>query len=246
MRTPWFAPRLAVALALFSLAGAILTAAEDAPPAAKSDATALTRGPRPGDVQKVFILKNGQIDQIARILSVFPATITKDRDLRAIAVSAAPAVVSAIEETIKRLDTPAPPSKSVEVTGQILECWVKAREAAAAPPELKDVISQLKHTFNYSDCELAHTLFARGTDHTEFRTSSGSAPTYVLQGRIDLDTTESLTTVRFRGLDVRDSGTGAYFSGWPDVRDGQRVVLGKLGTDSGKDSILVLTAKVIN
>jgi hypothetical protein len=217
------------------------------------------RGPHPGDVQKVFVVKNGRVADLARVLSVFPAQISvADRPgLSVLAVSASPAVVAAIEETIKRLDVPAPLAKSVDVTGYILECSAKGGETGSAPSELQDVVTQLKRTFNYSDCGLGQTLFARGSDGTRFRSASasgGSQPagagfetgTYILEAHIEVDASQGSPIVRFGRLSLQVVGHSNGFSGDVDVRDGQRVVLGKLGSLSGKDGILVLTAKVVN
>ncbi len=234
---------------------------------AKSSAPATSpeppkRGPRPGDVQKVFVVKNGRVAELARVLSVFPAEISSvDRSgLSVLAVSASPAVVAAIEETLKRLDIPAPPAKSVDVTGYILECSAKGGETASAPSELQDVITQLKRTFGYSDCGLGQTLFARAGDRTRFRSASGSGSgTYILTAGIEVDASQGAPIVRFRGLSLGLAGHDSGFSGDVDVRDGQRVVLGKLGwlsrnvkveessgAQPGIDGILVLTAKVVD
>src|SRR6266446_8109646 len=93
-----------------------LAAAQDVPPGAKGKTETphsaapepTSRGPRPGDVQKVFVLRYVDAGPLAKILSVFPAAISfaRVRDLQTLAVSANPAVLAAIEETIKRLDTP--------------------------------------------------------------------------------------------------------------------------------------------
>jgi hypothetical protein len=210
------------------------------------------RGTRPGDVQKVFVLKHVRADDMAGILSVFPAQISNVEriGLSALAVSAAPAVVAAIEETIKRLDVPPPLAKSVDVTGYVLECSAKGGEAGGPPSELQDVVAQLKRTFNYADCGLGQTLFARGSDHARFETATASGSgsgTYHLQARIEIDGAQGSTVIRFRGLSLQIvGGSGGRFAADVDVRDGQRVVLGKLGSISGKDGILVLTAKVVD
>jgi hypothetical protein len=219
------------------------------------------RGPRDGDVQKVFVLKNVRADDLAELLSVFPAQITnvERTGLSALSVSAAPAVLAAIEETIKRLDVPPPPARAVEVTGYVLECSAKA-EGGSAPSELQDVVAQLKRTFGYAECGVGQTLFTRGSNHARFRSAAGSKPgsrdhpsetesagTYVLEaGRVDIDGVQSPSVIRFRALSLQIIGSTAAFSADVDVRDGQKVVLGKLGSVSGKDAMLVLTARVVD
>jgi hypothetical protein len=247
-----------VASALLTPALAQQATTPKPPPA--SDAP--KRGPRPDDVQKVFVLKNVRADDLAELLSVFPAQITnvERTGLSALSVSAAPAVLAAIEETIKRLDVPPPPAKGMEVTGYVLECSAKA-EGGSAPSELQDVVGQLKRTFGYADCGVGQTLFARGSNHARFRSAAGSKPesrdhppgaelvpgTYVLEaGRVDIDGSQTPSVIRFRGLSLQIIGSTVGFSADVDVRDGQKVVLGKLGSVSGKDAMLVLTARVVD
>jgi hypothetical protein len=63
--------------------------------------------------------------------------------------------------------------------------------------------------------------------------------------RLEVDAT-SVPVVRLRGLELTNfSSARGRLGGDVEVRDGQKVVLGRLGvTESGKDQIVVLTAKV--
>ena len=211
----------------------------------------LRRGVRPGDVQRVITVKHVPVNDMARVLSVFPAEISgMDRgSLHVLSVSAAPAVVAAIEETIKRLDVPLPPVKNVEVTAYVLECSPPG-EAGGVPADLQDVVGQLKRTFNYSGCGLARTLFSRGGDGNRIQSESreGAAGMYNLYAALVVDTSEPTAVIRLRGLSFQNIGSatqGGRLSGDIDIRDGQKVVLGRLGAaDSGKHQIVVLTAKL--
>src|SRR6185503_19768820 len=147
-------------LAVLIVSAATLAAAQEsaekapASPAASAAASPeARRGIRPGDVQKVFIVNHVGINDLVRVLSVFPAELSgMDRDnRRVLSVSAAPAVVAAIEETVKRLDVPPPPIKSVEITAYVLECSASV-EAGTLPQDLQAVLVQLKKTFSYSGC----------------------------------------------------------------------------------------------
>ena len=217
--------------------------------AAPSPSPEARRGVRPGDVQKVFVVNHVGVNDLVRVLSVFPAELSgMERDnRRVLSVSAAPAVVAAIEETIKRLDVPPPPIKSVEITAYVLECSVSG-EAGSLPQDLQSVFVQLKKTFNYSGCGLARTLFARGSDGSRLVAEFGerAAGNYQLSGRVEVDSGPS-PVVRIRSLDLLNF-TGpnrGRINGDVEMRDGQKVVLGRLGvTESGKDQIVVLTAKV--
>jgi hypothetical protein len=236
-----------------AIAAAQKPAAEAKPGAAASPSPAASpearRGVRPGDVQKVFVVKYIHVNDLARLLSVFPAEISgMERDTtRVLSVSAAPAVVAAIEETIKRLDVPPPPIKSVEVTAYVLECAVSG-DPGSLPQDLQNVLVQLKRIFNYSGCGLARTLFARASEDSRLAAefNERTAGTYQLSGRVEVDSSQP-PVVRLRGLDLANfSGlTRSRLGGDIEVRDGQKIVLGRLGTtESGKDQIVVLTARV--
>jgi hypothetical protein len=227
-------------------AAARKAAAEDK---ATAEARPLRRGVRPGDVQKVFNLKHVRVDDMARVLSVFPSEISgmERGNMRVLSVSAAPPVLAAIEETIKRLDVPSPPVKNVELTAYVLECSPPG-DGGSVPADLQDVVGQLKRTFNYSGCALAHTLFTRASDGSRIQLEAreGAAGIYYLNASLQIDSTES-TIVRLRGLRFQNVSPtqGGNLSGDIDLRDGQKVVLGRLGTtESGKHQIVVLTAKL--
>jgi hypothetical protein len=222
-------------------------AAEEQPPAevpAPPSPSPARRGPRPGDVQKVFVLAHTAAGEMAEILAVFPADIrTVDHPRETLAVSAAPAVVAAIEETIKRLDVPPAPAKSVDVTGYVLECSKQAADDGV-PAELQDAIVQLKRTFGYAGCALAQTLLVRARADSSFR--SRAAKAMLSAAQLVVDTSQSPAMVRLQHLTYQDP-RGPHFSSSVDVRDGQRVILGKLGSvENGKDEILVLTADVLD
>jgi len=258
------------ALALLTLAAALPAAPQDAPHAAERKTEAApspapsptSRGPRPGDVQKVFVLRYVEASPLAKILSVFPAAISfaRVRDLQTLAVSANPAVLAAIEETIKRLDTPPAAKRNVEVTVQVLECSTRPDETSTAPGELQDVVDQLKRTFKYAGCSLAQTLFARGREGSNVEAYSGVLR-YSVVSHVEIATSDTVPVVKLSPFRVEHSdipmkypaGTSGparannLFDGGIDVRSGQRVVAGKLGSsESGKDEILVVTVKILD
>ena len=148
MRFARFLSRAAVAaLVLLTLATASPAAAQDLPPGGKGKTETpqsvapdpTSRGPRPGDVQKVFVLRYVDAGPLAKILSVFPAAISfaRVRELQTLAVSANPAVLAAIEETIKRLDTPPEVKRNVEVTVHVLECSTRPDETSTTSGEVE-------------------------------------------------------------------------------------------------------------
>jgi hypothetical protein len=262
MRIPHAPAPVIVALTTLALSAAPILLAQDSAAAAKraaedkaaaeakaaaSPSPDARRGVRPTDIQKVFVIKHVRVDDLARVLSVFPAEVNgmERDDMRVLSVSAAPAVVAAIEEVIKRLDVPPPAVKNVEVTFYVLECAASG-DANSLPQDLQSVFVQLKRTFNYSGCSLARTLFTRGSSRFNADFNERTAGNYRVNSRIDVDSSTP-PVVRLRNLDLVNiyGVQRSQISGDVEVRDGQKVVFGRLGTtESGKDQIVVLTAKV--
>ena len=127
--------------------------------------------PRPGDEQKVFVIRHVRPAYLASLLSVFPAQISsvdqkgRDGGFAALAVSAKPAVLAAIEETIKRLDQPGTQTEgstsNVEITGYVLEGSAGPEPSVPLRPELEGVVAQLRKTFQYRAYRLLETVVAR-------------------------------------------------------------------------------------
>ncbi len=234
--------------------------APTAPPKAPE---APRRGTRPGDVQKVFVVKHVRVSEMARLLSVFPAeiSVSLDLNLRAVAVSAAPAVVAAIEETIRRLDVPAPPGINVLITAYVIEALAQPGPQTNMPPELADCVTQLKQMFGYADYRLADTVIARGSDG-EMVTSGGmskrdktSPPIFFsLRARVSVSRDTSPALIRLGEFAFGNNASvnaeegpykGVKLLGDIELRDGQYVVVGKSAIgDSGNAQILVLSAKI--
>jgi len=232
------------------------------------------RSPRPGDVQKVFVIKNTRVRLLAGVLTVFPATIKLSRyaGTTALGVSAPPAVMAAVEETIKRLDVPPPPVKNVELTGYILEAL--AQGSSSVPPDLEGVVGQLSRAFSYRAYRLVDTLVARAREGSglsaEADTMGGNGKSSSERSRYMLHATQASVTHGDAGTTIRldqlhfgakapdlmsgpvdGSGSRQYRSvdieADLDIREGQRVVVGKSGAgDSGNATFLVLTAKVVD
>jgi hypothetical protein len=264
---------LAVFAAL-ALCGSVLAeeAGKPAPAASPQPAASpvAKRGPRPGDVQKVFVIKAARLHELAEVLSVFPAAVSYDHGptATALGVSAPPAVMAAIEETIKRLDVPPTSKKSVEVTAYIVEALAAPTADAKVPAALAPVVTQLRNTFRYADYRLVDTLITRSIadGYTWLETSSFSEADiwsrgkakYSLKARPALVTTDGQRVVRMSQLHFAfevpiEVGEHSYqmtssgISADVDIADGQMVVVSKAGTgQTGSALIAVLSAKIID
>ena len=221
------------------------------------------RSPRAGDVQKVFVVKNVRVRPLADVLAVFPATITfssYDERSSALGVSAPPAVMAAIEETIKRLDVPRLGFRNIELTGEVLEALPAPAEATSLPPELQLVVAQLKKTFSFAAYRLADTLFVRAREEEGLTTSGTSANEFAGPGKLRyslhvrtafISAAASGALVHLDWLHFRITnpklGEGSIEVSGIDIHEGQRVVVGNSGLGApGTAIILVLGAKVVD
>lgn len=200
------------------------------------------RSPRPGDITKVFVLQHAGSRALAEVLQIFPASITYATygplPKQAIGVSAAPGVMAAIEETIKRLDDPrgvTVPTKSIEITGYVLDALSEPAQAGALPPELEGVVTQLRRTFAYTDYRLVDTVIARASEGSRLEINAvgtgeaGNAARrrYTLRARqVNVAPSENgpivhLETLSFQAqipLPLADSNATTVGVGMPPVR----------------------------
>lgn len=235
------------------------------------------RAPRATDVQKVFVIRHIYAHHLATLLRVFPASIEQtglDRQTTALAVSASPAVLAAIEETIKRLDVPEPAGRSVELTGYILEASGSTGDAGTIPNDLADVVAQLKRVLDYPTYRMIDTLVTRARDGSSVNidsvaskvtTAQRAATFYSLRAvRTTVSSVDGAPSIRLDGLrfgaeipvPVRLDFAGSPaslqykhvgFDGDVEIRDGRRVVVGKSGLGDGSSAIiLVVSAKVVD
>lgn len=227
-------------------------------PAPPKSPEAPRRGTRPGDVQKVFVLQHVNAGDLAKLLEVFPAHVSyaKNSTLRALSVSAAPAVVAAIEETIKRLDV-APFGRSVAITAYILDGVTDPGASSDAPPELSDVLVQLRQTFNFPAYRLADIVSARSSNDTIFEALAGGKKaevgrqtSYRMSGLALILPAENPRIVQLRNFSFEAKvpaeamqANARRLQASIDIRDGQTVVVGKTGVDA---QFLVLRAQIVD
>jgi len=217
-------------------------------------------------VKKIFEIKYADANKLTEILRVFTGGIVPNNDLRVIAVSGTREAVAAVEDAIKRLDVPPPPTRNIELIAYLLIASEQASEKNT-PPELDGVMTQLKGIFKYQGFRLLDTLVVRCRDR------SGGSVNAVAPG-----STQSIRTLYDFSFDwatiTSDSSgntiridrlrLGAQLPVMPnseskltyldtgiktniDLREGQKVVVGKATIDGSNGALfLVLTAKVLD
>jgi hypothetical protein len=226
-------------------------------------------------VLRVFEVKNADVNRLAAMVDVFGARVQPDASLRVISVSGTEEQVRAIEDAIKRFDVPPPARKNVELTFHLVQALPTA-VMDKLPSDLEPVIKQLRSTFAFQGYRLADTIQVRGRDGDSFDASSvanftgmvANAPTTTSQlraQRVTIGSTDKTPVIRIDNLRLgvrvpqctnRISGGDCAGGAWQfmdngintsvDVKEGQKVVIGKTAVGADSAIIIIVTAKVVD
>lgn len=225
-----------------------------------------------GFKSKVFEVKYRDAESLAKVVrqlgSGFKgATISANSEFKTLTVRDFPENLATMEEALKRLDTPATPRPNIELHMHVLVASESSAGGAAAqiPAELKDVLTQLRATFNYRNYELATSVVQRltetprglrGKGMAEIRSPAGggnsNVPYEYLINSVSLGSTPA-------GAAIIQIGEFAFTTGLTsttldnrtqvqtalNLRDGEKVVVGT-ATLGDRALIIVLTAKLVS
>jgi hypothetical protein len=220
--------------------------------------------PRPPMVQKLFILKYADPRAVESLLRVFGQAVP-NTDLHAIAVTASAPNMPAIEEAIARLDTPPAAPKNIDLTFYLLVGGdADAGAASPLPKEVDSVVTQLKNTFPFKSYRLMDVLATRTRTGRQVDVSSLGAPASAaiaepvrtsihINGvsiggdnvsiRIDgLRANSRMPVPRGPGFNIQDIGISTDV----DMKEGQKIVVGRVGVNKDQALFLVLMAKVVS
>jgi hypothetical protein len=185
-----------------------------------------------------------------------------------IAVTGSPEVVKAMEEMIAKIDVAPDVPKNVELTAYLLVGSAQG-QSGALPDAIQPVIKQIQTLFTYKSFRLVDTMVARmraggrraavfGAIDVPGETVKGNAHLAADVAEVVPDpqgdqvriTNLALTVGMPNGL-LKDGQINWVRTGIEtsvDVREGQKVVVGKANMAGAADQalILVLTAKVLD
>ena len=186
-----------------------------------------------------------------------------------IAISGPAALIPTIEDTIRRLDVPPPTPQNVELTVYLL---LASDQEGSVPAELESVVKQLRTTFGFKGVRPVDTIVVRSRDTRPGQVSGLSRldpeipnpSTYSLSyAGASINSDEKGRSIRLNGLrfnakivvksqqveggaNVGYTWIDAGFGTDVDVREGQKVVVGKAAVGGTNTAlILVITAKVL-
>jgi hypothetical protein len=225
---------------------------------AAQDGKKTDTAPKKPQIQRLFILKYADPLQLMDLLRVFDASVRQNAEMHALAIEASPEAMRAIEDAIQKLDVPSAMPKNVEMTVFLLvasDAAAAASAGGAIPKDLDSVATQLKATFPFKNYGLLDVLtFRTRTGQPVNTTSSGGS----LQ--IDNMPVSVITTVRINSISVESDGSTVRIDKlntryqWGhqnlelstdlDIKEGQKVVVGRLGISHDQALFLVMMAKV--
>jgi hypothetical protein len=224
------------------------------------------------EVRRTFQLKYTDPRNLANLIK--SGQISSDSALKAMTVVARDnAAMSEVEEIIKRFDVPPPPVHNIDVTIYLMSALGQPA-GGAVPAELESVVKQLKSTFSYKGYQLIDTEVIRVRAGQGGEVSGVVMEGPSMEGNrtisqvkffaASVTTDEKGRAIRINSLKIGlkipivVNGTGALagqkqyhyidtgMSTDVDVREGQKVVVGKANMDgSDRASIVVLMAKVV-
>jgi hypothetical protein len=229
-----------------------------------------------GFKSKVFEVKYREAESLTKVLRTLGsgfkgASIAPSSEFKTLTVRDFPENITAIEEALKRLDTPAPPRPNIELHMYVLiasnTAGTAANTTAQAPTELKDVLTQLRQTINYKNYELATSVVQRLTETgrglggkgiAEISRSEGAAgatqslPYQYSISAVSLASAPSgAPTVQIGEFAFSTAMTSQTLDNRTQVqtalnmRDGEKVVVGTAAFGD-RALIIVLTAKLLN
>jgi len=217
-------------------------------------------------VRKVFILKYADPRNLFALLQVFDATVNVNSELHALAVSGSPQTMQAIEEAIAKLDTPAAAAKDVVLMMQlVVGTDTDGTVGGPIPKDLDKVVAELRDVFPFKNYRLMDVLTLRtrigqraGTESQGGAMQFGSVTKPVFSNFAINNSSlgPDGTTVRLEGLRAQsqipvEMSPGQFsrqdlnLNTDVDIKEGQKVVIGRRGINKEQALFLVLSAHVV-
>lgn len=216
----------------------------------------------PHRVTKLFVLKYADPERLYNSVRIFPDTLMiPNKDMHTLSVSGSSTQMPAIEEAINRLDVPASAPKNIELTVYLI---IGGDSEGTIPKDLDPVVTQLKNAFPFKAYRLMDLLTLRTRTGQRASTQSSGGAMEMAGRPIPVETsfrinsastTADGTTVRLDGMSASskvpyDTGNGFSYRNLGldtdlDIKEGQKVVVGRLGIERNQALFLVLTAHIV-
>ncbi len=256
-------------LVTFAMLCCVPLCAQQAQPASSGTSATVTEKPKVVYQQKLFILKYADPQRLSSLLKVFAssgANINSNTDLHALAVSAPANLMQAIEDAISKLDIPSAAPKDFDFTVYLVVGTDGDNIGSGImPKDLDSVITQLRGAFAFKNYRLLDVLTMRSRSGQSFHTQSSGGS--VQLGSFARSVTTSFgigsstlspdgTVIRLDQMDCRswvpyENGPGHFdqqelrLSTDLDIKEGQKVVVGRMGMTNQQAMFVVITVKIV-
>ncbi|MBI2689265.1 MAG: hypothetical protein HYX27_23420 [Acidobacteria bacterium] len=222
------------------------------------------------DTSRVVQLKYINPDSTAAVLDILAAGRVRwrtDGNLRIIALSGPSDLVEAMDAAVKKLDVPASGPKNLEVIFHIITANSQPG-ANSVSPDLNAVVQQLGTVFGLKSFRVLESAVMRGREGRSIESSGiiaipvkgdGTPEYHIKCQRLTTSSSDKGLQIRMDNLEFRimlpianADGKGFSYRNASihtdvDVREGQKVVVGKSSLDtSGQSVFLVVSAKAID
>lgn len=253
-------------LVTFAMLCCVPLCAQQAQPASSGTSATLTEKPKVVYQQKLFILKYADPQRVSALLSVFNPSMSANAEMHALAVTAPAETIQAIEEAIAKLDVPSAAPKDFDFTVYL----VVGTEGdnigiATLPKDLDSVVSQLRGTFAFKNYRLLDVLNMRSRAGQRVSTHSagGSVQLGSAARTVSTDFGIQSATLSPDGSVIRlermscqsnvpfEESPGHYqnqnlsLNTDLDIKDGQKVVVGRMGMTNQQAMFVVITVKIV-
>ena len=226
-----------------------------------------------GFKNKVFEVRNRTPDELLQVIRLLTsgfkgAQLSASNEFRTITVRDFPENIAAIEEALKRLDTPEVAHPNLEIRMHVLLASNAEGKSSQYPADLKEVIAELQKTLNYKEYSLLTSIVQRTREsrgfhpgHLESKGSaevfwpagSGSSDRRVMSNYMFAANSVAITSPPSGVAEVELGdfvfslaipGTESRIRSDVRMRDGEKVVVGTAGFQD-MAVILVMTVRVL-
>jgi hypothetical protein len=216
---------------------------------------------------KVVELKYISYDRFATSGLLHPFQVQVSGSGQTVILAGPASNVAAAEAFLRKFDVK---PRNAEAVFYIVAAGGKGSESGPMPSEMDPVIKQLRNAFAYQSFRLLETAVVRGRENTRFETSGQLPPskpddlkrTYHLSAdRVSISPSEKGNIIRFDRLQFmlrspdyvvmnvtkKAEYVNASLNADIDVREGQKVVVGKSSLEAAEGTFFVIvTAKVVD
>ncbi len=208
-----------------------------------------TPKPPKGLAVKVYQVKPGNAQNIHDALCrIGICDVSTQGDLLVVRTSSE--LAPAVDALVPRLDSTPVDTRNVELTFYVLQVSREPlADAGAIPPELESTAKQIKSVLAFQGVRLVDTSLVRTRNQQRFETSgylpgSSGHRGYGILGYLASTSESRPVTMRLDNLKFTPGGW--VLSSSVDIKEGQKAVIGKTGTEANGDYVLVVSGKVVD